>query len=364
MTKGQFINYLQGHCSEVEFEEILDWIKEGSTSASGKRMVEELWNEFEPEGGQVESFKYRQILNKIHHEIELKESTRPVITPPANRENRMLTLLTRVAAVLLLPILSLLLYTTFREKGQFGENLLMLEVEAPAGSRMNFALGDGTKVWLNHGSKLKYPYRFDGKDRRVFLTGEAYFVVAHHDKVPFIVETRHMDVKATGTEFNVSAYADDDLVTTTLVEGKVIVSEKDNEGMVKELSPNESLKYSLGPKQTIVESGNTEKYVAWKNGLLIFKNDPVDDIAKKLAKWYNVEVEITNEKAKGYTCTATFTDETLAQVLELMTLPTPVKFNLKPREKAADGSFVKQKVLIGLKDKPLYELKPTKSFKK
>jgi len=364
MTKDQFIKYLQGHCTETEFEEILDWIKEGSTSTSGKRMVEELWNEFEPVGGMAERIKYKGILNKIHHQIELKESARPVIAIKVNQGSRLLTLLTRVAAILLLPVLIVLLYTTFKNKGQFAENTLVLEVEAPAGSRMNFTLGDGTKVWLNHGSKLKYPYQFDSKDRKVFLTGEAYFVVAHNDKVPFIVETSQLDVKATGTEFNVSAYTEDDWVVATLVQGKVIVYEKENKGTMKELWPNQSLRYAIGHKETMIDSSNTDKYVAWKNGLLIFRNDPIEDIAKKLAKWYNVDVQITNEKAKGYTCTATFTDETLAQVLELMTLPTPVKFNLQPREKTADGSFAKQKVLIGLKDKQLYELKPIKSINK
>jgi ferric-dicitrate binding protein FerR (iron transport regulator) len=353
MTKDQFIKYLQGHCTEKEFEEILDWIKEGSTSASGKGMVEELWNEFEPVGGQVESIKYKKILNNIHHQIDLKDRSRLVMGSTVKTSSRLLTILTRVAAILLLPVLSLLLYTTFKEKGSYAENSVVLEVEAPAGSRMNFTLGDGTKVWLNHGSKLKYPYQFDDIKRKVFLTGEAYFVVAHNDKVPFIVETSHIDVKATGTEFNVSAYDDDDMVVTTLVEGKVIVNEKENEGKTKEMFPNQILKYTTGPKKSILESGNTDKYVAWRNGLLIFKNDPIEDIAKKLAKWYNVEVEITNEKAKEYTCTATFTDETLAQVLELISMPTPVKFNLLPREKEQDGTFAKQKVSIGLKEKQL-----------
>jgi ferric-dicitrate binding protein FerR (iron transport regulator) len=195
MTKDQFIKYLQGHCTEKEFEEILDWMREGSTSATGKGMVEELWNEFEPEGGQAESVKYKRILNNIHHQIDLKERSRPVVVSKVKTSSRLLTILTRVAAILLLPVLSLLLYTTFKEKGSYAENSVVLEVEAPAGSRMSFTLGDGTKVWLNHGSKLKYPYKFVGKERKVFLTGEAYFVVAQNKKVPFIVETNHMDVK-------------------------------------------------------------------------------------------------------------------------------------------------------------------------
>lgn len=353
MTKDQFINYLQGNCTEEEFKQVLTWIREGSATTTGKKLVEKLWDEFEPETEPVVSIKYNRILDKIHHQIVLDKRFQQLIIPKAPTRSRILTIITRAAAILLLPVLSLLLYTNLWNKGQFAENSNEVEIEAPAGSRMNFVLGDGTKVWLNHGGKLRYPIRFEGKNRKVFLTGEAYFMVAHNKEVPFIVETNGLEVKATGTEFNVSAYLEDDQVETTLVEGKVILYEKSQNHEIKELFPNQCFKYDPARKGSTLESGNTEKYIAWKNGLLVFKNDPIADIAKKLAKWYNVEVEITNEKAKGYTCTATFTDETLAQVLELMTLPTPVNFKLKPREKAPDGSFAKQKVLIGLKDNKL-----------
>lgn len=349
MTKEQFIKYLQGHCTEQEFIQILDWIRDGSNTSRDKGMVEELWKEFEPDGGPVEKMKYHRILDKIHQQIELKESVREA-APKAPMRSRMLTILTRVAAILLLPVLSLLLYTVYTDQERYAENSMELEVEAPAGSRMNFVLGDGTKVWLNHGSKLKFPYRFSGNERKVFLTGEAYFEVARNKEVPFIAETNQLMVVATGTEFNVSAYADDERIETTLVEGRVTVYGKEGRQVIRELTPYQSLKYNAETKKSVLESGNTEKYTAWKNGLLIFKNDPIEETARKLAKWYNVDVEITDHRIKGYTYTATFTDETLGQVLELMTLVSPVKFQLKPREKAQDGSFIKQKILIGLKD--------------
>jgi ferric-dicitrate binding protein FerR (iron transport regulator) len=210
-------------------------------------------------------------------------------------------------------------------------------------------LGDGTKVFLNHGSKLKYPYRFDGEFRKVFLTGEAYFEVAHNAKVPFIVGTNCIDVKATGTAFNVSAYPDDDAVETTLVEGKVILCERKSNSEIKALTPGECLKFDVKKNSYSLETGNTLKYTAWKDGLLVFKNDNVEDIAKKMARWYNIDVEITNQKIREYPFTATFTDETLPQVLELLSLATPVSYQLTLSKKLPDGSFSKQKVVIGLK---------------
>ncbi|HEY3371586.1 MAG TPA: FecR family protein [Prolixibacteraceae bacterium] len=349
MTKDQFIKYLQGNCTEAEFEQVLHWIREGSQSTAGHQLAEELWDEFEPEAETVENSKYNRILDKIHHQINLDQQAQPLVVAKVTQRNRILSLMTRAAAILLLPVLSLLLYTTLWDQSQFAANTNEVEMEAPAGSRMNFVLGDGTRVWLNHGGKLRYPFRFDGKIRKVFLTGEAYFMVAHNHKVPFVVEARGLEVKATGTEFNVSAYPEDDQVETTLVEGKVLVYEKNQAAQIKELYPNQCFKYNGQNKESVLESGNVEKYIAWKNGVLLFKNDHLADIAKKLAKWYNVDVEMTTQKNNGYTYTATFTDETLPQVLELMTLVSPVSFTLRPREKTADGQFTKQKIIIGLK---------------
>lgn len=349
MTKEIFIKYLQGNCTETEFEQLLLWIREGSLNASDRGMVQDIWDEFEPEAGPVERIKYNRILDKIHHQININQNPTQLVIQKASTQKRILTLITRAAAILLLPVLSLLLYTNLSDKDRYATNLNDLEVEAPAGSRMHIELGDGTKVWLNHGSTLKYPYRFEGEIRKVFLTGEAYFEVAHNSKVPFIVGTNRLEVKATGTVFNVSAYPSDDNIETTLVEGKVILYERETNHEIKALLPGECLKFDTQKNVYTIESENTAKYTAWKDGLLVFKNERVEDVAKKLAGWYNVEVEIANEKVNDFTFTATFMDETLPQVLELMTLATPVSYRLTLREKLPDGSFSKQKVLIGLK---------------
>lgn len=351
MTKDLFIKYLQGNCTETEFEQILFWIREGSQSNSGKGIVQEIWEEFEPEAGPVERTKYNRILDKIHHQININRNTSQSIIPRASSKNRILSIITRAAAILLLPVLGLLLYTNLSDRDHYAANFNDLEVEAPAGSRTHIELGDGTKVWLNHGSKLKYPYRFEGKNRKVFLTGEAYFEVAHNSKFPFIVGTNRLDVKATGTAFNVSAYPDDPLVQTTLVEGKVILYERKSNSEIKALTPGECLKFDTQKNSYSLETGNTLKYTSWKDGLLVFKNDNVEDIAKKLARWYNIEVEITNQKIREYPFTATFSDETLPQVLELLSLATPVSYQLTLSKQLPDGSFSKQKVLIGLKNK-------------
>jgi len=350
MTKEIFIKYLQGNCSEKEFEQMIFWIKEGSLSTYETGLIQEVWNEFEPEAGPVERIKYNRVLDRIHHQININQNIHPFINQKASARHRIISIFTRAAAILLIPVLTILIYISFSGKNQYAKNINDFEVQAPAGSKMKFELGDGTKVWLNHGSKLRYPYHFEGKDRKVFLTGEAYFEVSHNKDMPFIVGTNSIEVKATGTAFNVSAYPEDNIIETTLVEGQVILYDSDSKSEIKVLSPNESLNFHTQRRNYTVETGNKAKNTSWKDGLLVFRNDPLEDVAKKLARWYNVNVEITNEKIKKFTYTATFTDETLAQVLELMTIPTPVCYKLTEIKKLPDGSFSKQKVIIGPKN--------------
>lgn len=354
MTKDLFKKYLEGNCSEQEFEQFREWIEDDANKISSRMLIKEVWNEFEPEAGTANTNKYNRILDKVHHQINIKQNSNLLKNKRTVGMSRILPLINRAAAILLLPVLLLLVYTNLPDNYRFAENDLNgsngLEVEAPAGSRTYLELGDGTKVWLNHGSKLRYPYRFKGKNRKVFLSGEAYFDVAQDKKAPFIVETNHIDVKATGTEFNVMAYSDDPLIETTLVEGKVILYDrKNNNRAIRSMNPNESLRYFIRNRSYTTDSLNIEKNVSWKDGLLIFKNDPIENIAKKISRWYNVEVIFTNNEVKKYTYTATFADETLPQVLELMELATPISYELASREKLPDGSYSKQKVLIGLK---------------
>ncbi|MGB8357731.1 MAG: FecR domain-containing protein [Bacteroidales bacterium] len=350
MKKEIFINYLNGNCTDEEFEKLLAWIKEESMTISGKRMVQEVWDEFNSDlsGNKI---KYDRLLDIIHHKININLKPSQPVTGKSPSGNRMLQVITRVAAILLLPVLSLLIYTNVSDKDRYIANSNELEVEAPAGFRMNIEFGDGTKVWLNHGSKLRYPYRFDSKCRKVYLTGEAYFLVAHNEKVPFVVSTKNLDIKATGTEFNVSAYPGDNIIKTTLVEGQLGIYEKGTSTRIETLNPGECNKYNSQKNNCTTESGDIRKYIAWKDGLLIFKNDSIPEIAKKLERWYNVDVRIVNENVKEFTCTGTFSEETLSQVLELMSLPSPVKYSLTPKERYPDGSFSKQSVLIGLKKK-------------
>lgn len=170
----------------------------------------------------------------------------------------------------------------------------------PKGGEYQVVLPDGTKVWLNSASSIKYPTAFIGNERRVDLTGEAYFEVAKNKDKPFYVSIHNVEVRVLGTHFNIAAYADDNDITTTLLEGSVQVKNNDNLSIIK---PGYQAIVNNNTNTIKVKQANIEKVMAWKNGYFIFDDEDIAAIMKKVSRWYDVEVEyrgnFTNTKFGG-----------------------------------------------------------------
>jgi hypothetical protein len=159
-------------------------------------------------------------------------------------------------------------------------------IRIPNGGEYAVTLNDGTRVWLNAASSLKYPVRFTGRERRVELTGEAYFEVAKDKAHPFIVVTSRMQVQAVGTVFDVNCYRNADSTTiTTLAEGKIKVTTQHKTVLV---NPGQQVKTNL--TTTAVSEGDVETATAWKNGLFIFNATPLQEVLIQLSRWYDVQV--------------------------------------------------------------------------
>jgi len=168
----------------------------------------------------------------------------------------------------------------------------------PRGGEYFLILADSTKVWLNSETTLRFPVQFAADVRNVELNGEAYFEVSKNEKVPFIVTSGNQQVKVLGTRFNVSSYADNQSIYTTLVEGKVEVSLNTNpEGKVI-LNPSEQSYLSMNSNQILKRNVDVMQYVAWKDGRFVFQDQMLGDIMKTLSKWYDVQVVFANEKDK------------------------------------------------------------------
>ncbi len=353
MTRELLLKFLDNRCSHEELKKIIQWIGKGALSEKSKNYAYNDWKSFiKKEQSESHNERFNQILDKIHHKINIKSSLKSG-SSPKERVHLITKWVTRAAAILLIPVLTFLLYILSNPSfisSHFADSVVdSLEIIAPAGSRTVVQLTDGTTVHLNNGSKIKYPGNFNGKNRELTLTGEGYFEVAHDSKHPFIVKTKYLNVKALGTQFNVMTYPDDDIVATTLVEGKVVLEKSDKNGKIKSIGalvPGQHVDYNVKTGTVSGTKGNIEKYTAWKDGLLIFDNSGINEVAERLGHMFNAEIKVSAE-IKDYTYTVKFVDESLSQILELITKATPVDYKILPRERLPDGTFSKQIILLG-----------------
>ncbi|TAM97628.1 MAG: FecR family protein [Chitinophagaceae bacterium] len=162
-------------------------------------------------------------------------------------------------------------------------------IATPRGGQYEVVLPDGTKVWLNAASSIRFPTAFIGKEREVSMTGEAYFEVAKNVKQPFKVTVKGMTVHVLGTHFNVMAYNDEATIKTTLLEGAVKVTEGNNALLLR---PGEAAQVDRSGEMRTDENVNTNEVIAWKNNLFWFDNDNVQEIVKQLSRWYNVDIVV------------------------------------------------------------------------
>ena len=176
--------------------------------------------------------------------------------------------------------------------------LLYNTISTPKGGQYQLTLSDGSKVWLNAASSLRFPASFSGKERKVELTGEGYFEVAHNTNMPFNVRVNDMEVQVLGTHFNINAYEDETSVKTTLLEGSVKVSEGNKNVIIR---PGQQVWDVKGNNELLVKKDvDIESVIAWKNGYFYFENATIKEIMRQLSRWYNVDVVYDGQPPAGH----------------------------------------------------------------
>lgn len=210
-----------------------------------------------------------------------------------------------------------------------GEELVYNTMRIPVGGFYQLALSDGSKVWLNSMTELRFPVAFTGEERKVYLTGEAYFEVAPDSKHPFIVVTEEgMEVKVYGTEFNMSTYQHG-VVQTVLVSGKVGIRVNAT-GKEVMLAPKQMAEYSEKTGMVRVEEADPYRYIAWKDGEFVFERETIEEIMERLGRWYDVKVFYENESLKQKRFTGVISRyENIEQVLRLIEGPATLRFEVK-----------------------------------
>ena len=210
----------------------------------------------------------------------------------------------------------------YGENASAGADQGIHTLSTPAGGQYQVILGDGTKVWLNAESTLRYPAAFTGEARKVELTGEAYFEVTHNVHTPFAVMLSDSNtVEVLGTHFNVQAYADEKEKTITLVEGRVLVKSRQ-----KQVTLTPAMQAAIN--ETTVSTAtdvDTEEITGWKHGLFVFHDAPIEKIMNQVARWYNARVIYQGTIRQQFNATI-HRSEPLSKLLHLLELNGYVKF--------------------------------------
>ena len=203
-------------------------------------------------------------------------------------------------------------------------------INVPNGGTYTVELCDGTKVYLNSGTTLEFPSRFDGKVRSVILKGEAYFDVARNVSKPFVVEVDEMKVKVLGTSFNVKSYVDEPGVYTTLVEGSVAIL-RDGQPE-KKIKPGEQAYYNKGVGTLSIAEVDVNEFTSWKDGVFYFKDIALEEILRIVSRWYDLEVFYMNQGAKSVIYSGKLPMySSVEDVLRKFEISGDVRFELKGR---------------------------------
>ena len=246
-----------------------------------------------------EVFLFDQYDKPAHQAIWYKE----ISTRERKEKNKQLRSYFARAAIILVALLSgALIYSEVSDYIPSGK---YAEITVPLGQMTMVRLPDGTQAWLNSGTSLKYPAKFDHSSRQVFLDGEAYFSVSHNKRKPFTVFAGNFSLTVLGTSFNVDAYSEDPNASVTLVEGSVVL--QDNKGSwKKKLYPGQMATMDKKEKAPAIVDTNTDFYTSWKEGKVVFKSESFEEIVHKLERWYNVEINFEDPGLKRLTFSGTF----------------------------------------------------------
>ncbi len=205
------------------------------------------------------------------------------------------------------------------------------EVKVPYGQRSEMTLYDGTKVWLNSGTELKFPLVFSGDQRKVYVKGEAFFDVARDAAKPFIVNAGQMDIEVLGTRFDVCAYPDDEELNATLEEGEIRAVNPQTEEKVH-LLPGSQVILNRGSQKFLVQQVDTRLYTSWKENMLRLENATFSDVVKKMERWYDVRIHVDEQVDSEERYTMTIKTESLREMLRLVSFTTPLNYEIKENQ--------------------------------
>ncbi|WP_319231206.1 FecR domain-containing protein [Draconibacterium orientale] len=331
--------YFKGTYSHSDYKNLKAFWENEPYRPMLKKHLEEHWERYFEESQSGQKVDY--LLRKIHRQIKAEEKLQKRVN--------FINVFQRAAAILIVPFVLAFLSILYLQQKTDSPKLAYAEIQCPFGVRTKFELPDGSSGFLNSGSTLRFPTLFTGQ-RNVSLSGEAYFNVVSDEAHPFVVKTPNLNVKVLGTEFNVIAYEGDASEEVILNKGRVdVLSAKGD--LYCALQPNQSMTFNISSGTMWQKNVEAHQYIGWTEGKLVFRHENMQQVAQRLGRWYNAEVEIQDPEILDYVFRATFVDEPLDEVLKLLTYTAPISYETKLRETTQDNIYKKKKVILKLDKK-------------
>ena len=314
-------NYLSGEADQTEKDELNRWIDE---SPLNKRLFDEYHRIWEKSHTYFSASEISSDREKIKDQIilELSKSTRTI---------NLSSWIFWVAAILALPIM--LGIGWYLGSSEISGETQMCEVTAPKGHISKCVLADGTMVWLNAGSTLRYDPTLKGEKREVSLDGEAYFIVSKNKHKPFVVSTKQAQIKVLGTVFNLKAFSAEDKVEVTLEEGNVEFSLNGSTAKPIVLKPGEEVVFDSSENKLTLGKVETYLVTAWKDGKFVFKDADLGTIILQLEKLYDVRIHLQNDSLRKLRFRGMFEyEQNIFSALETLERTTKMKYRMNGRD--------------------------------
>lgn len=315
--KSLIIAELDDGISVQEKEILYKWISKSEKNARYYTRIKDLWEA---------SLANASDLAQTSREWE-RFTRRLIAQPQKSKKSLSINKWYRVAAVV---AISLLVASQAIQYFKTGEPVYITSV-APQGSVSQTILPDGTMIYLNAGSEIKYDVNPGGKSREVSIKGEAWFDVQRNEKKPFIVHTSYYDVKVLGTRFNVKAYEDEETVATTLEEGSVCIRSTDKFKIKEELTlrSGEQLTFNKSNRKLQLKKVDTRLFTSWKENKLIFLEMSFADLVKLLERKYGVEIVVADKSILNEHYSGTIKNETIMEILNIIQYTHPVQYRIE-----------------------------------
>ncbi|MHC1780693.1 MAG: FecR family protein [Bacteroidales bacterium] len=308
IDKDLLLRFIAGKVSEKEKVAVLDWVEQSKENSDIFCELKNMWVVKE--------------LEKLNSNENGKREKRSLII-------RVVKYAAIIILALTIPVAGLLYFRAKNNPVIANQTPVMFKYVVNTGVKGIVDLPDGSKVWLNSSSYIICPQQFSGDVRELELEGEGYFEVVPNKEWPMLIKTsKNHSVKVTGTKFNLSAYSNDNKLVVTLISGEVSLINNKKRSEIK-LTPKQELVVIEEKEAKLLENPNISNKTAWKEGLLLFDNTPMDDVVKKMERWYGVNFVIKDSLIFDYRFTAKFRSESITQVLEILRLSSNIRYKIE-----------------------------------